>query len=62
MKLKFKGLKIEVEEFEMEESLHPNTIIGYRKAITQIALLIKSGKDVTEIENELNSLHDYPKL
>lgn len=62
MKLKFKGLKIEVEEFELEESLHPNVLIGYKEAIKQIGILLSKEKDIEKIKERVKFLHDYPNV
>lgn len=62
MKIKFKGLKIEVEEFLMEDTERDDILRGYRNAINQISILAQKENNIEKIQNELKLLYEFPKI
>lgn len=62
MKIKVKGLKIEVKEFEFEDVDREKILEGYRKAIRQISVLVSKETSLEKIAQELKLLQEHPNI
>lgn len=62
MKIKLKGLKIEVKEFELDDSNKDREKNAYRKAIHQISVFLSKEESIEKIKEELKFMHNYPNL